>query len=373
VPILHAKQHGTRGARHRRRRATPRRRAGLRAARPVARRELHPTGTRFIVRREWLHPGADLTLFDTIEGIRHQVMATDTPPGHGSTQYLEARHRVHATAARLRRRPYVVAAMVGSLNYAHFAGPRLVPTAAAVGFGIPPDQPRAALQVTGRRSARWSRVTPGPWWPNCSTAGRAGAGVAGGADVPRCPCCNSRSRRRLNRHTRWLRAFAGGLQPLGTGAVSPPFRGPVQSAHTVQAPIQQRADLLEHLERVATLQLSPLHLVLMRPGTPLKEQSEQSAEHGGQADAVRQQDQLLRHPGLPTARSVEMRLDSESAFDLASLRPSPKLTPLDLMRGWRGSTRALVMLPDLRALLLITDRPITAEDVLPLTELPKLN
>jgi hypothetical protein len=69
-------------------------------------------------------------------------MATDTPPGHGSTQYLETRQRVHATAARLRRRAYVVAAMVGSLNRAHFARSRLLPTAAAVEFGIPPDQPR---------------------------------------------------------------------------------------------------------------------------------------------------------------------------------------------------------------------------------------
>jgi hypothetical protein len=56
----------------------------------------YPTGTRFIVRRERPHPGAQLSLFDTIEGMRHQVMATDTQPGHGSIQYLEARHRAHA-------------------------------------------------------------------------------------------------------------------------------------------------------------------------------------------------------------------------------------------------------------------------------------
>ena len=49
-----------------------------------------PAGTRFIVRRERPHPGAQLTLFDTIEGWRHQVLATDTPPGDGSLQYLEA-------------------------------------------------------------------------------------------------------------------------------------------------------------------------------------------------------------------------------------------------------------------------------------------
>jgi len=35
-------------------------------------------------------------LFDTVEGWRHQVVATDTPPGHGSIQHLEARHRAHA-------------------------------------------------------------------------------------------------------------------------------------------------------------------------------------------------------------------------------------------------------------------------------------
>ncbi|MER6327716.1 IS1380 family transposase, partial [Streptomyces coelicoflavus] len=55
-----------------------------------------PPGTRFIVRRERPHPGAQLSLFDTIEGMRHQVMATDTPAGSGSVQFLEARHRGHA-------------------------------------------------------------------------------------------------------------------------------------------------------------------------------------------------------------------------------------------------------------------------------------
>lgn len=55
-----------------------------------------PEGTRFIVRRERPHPGAQLSLFDTIEGWRHQMVATDTPPGNGSIQFLEARHRAHA-------------------------------------------------------------------------------------------------------------------------------------------------------------------------------------------------------------------------------------------------------------------------------------
>ena len=56
----------------------------------------YPAGTRFIVRREDPHPGAQLSLFDTIHGKRHQVTATDTPPGNGTVQFLEARHRNHA-------------------------------------------------------------------------------------------------------------------------------------------------------------------------------------------------------------------------------------------------------------------------------------
>ena len=63
---------------------------------PAAWQANYPTGTRFIVRREKPHPGAQLSLFDTIEGLRHQVMATDTPVGRGSVQFLEAHHRGHA-------------------------------------------------------------------------------------------------------------------------------------------------------------------------------------------------------------------------------------------------------------------------------------
>jgi hypothetical protein len=56
-----------------------------------------PAGTRLICRRERPHPGAQLSLFDTINGMRHQVFATDTPLGGGlSTQFLEVRHRAHA-------------------------------------------------------------------------------------------------------------------------------------------------------------------------------------------------------------------------------------------------------------------------------------
>ncbi|MEJ3742845.1 NACHT domain-containing protein [Actinomycetes bacterium KLBMP 9797] len=67
-----------------------------------------------------------------------------------------------------------------------------------------------------------------------------------------------------------------------------------------------------------------------------------------------------------------IRLDCESTVDLTSIGASPKLTRLNLTRDWRGSTRTLAMFPNLRALLLMTDRAITAADVRPLTELPKL-
>ncbi len=56
----------------------------------------YPDGTRVIVRRERPHPGAQLSLFDLDEGMRHQVFLTDTPYGQGSVQHLEARHRAHA-------------------------------------------------------------------------------------------------------------------------------------------------------------------------------------------------------------------------------------------------------------------------------------
>ncbi|MFS4098039.1 IS1380 family transposase [Streptomyces sp. AF1A] len=58
----------------------------------------YPAGTRIIVRRERPHPGAQLSLFDQDEGLRHQVLLTDAPySGGGSAQFLEVRHRGHAT------------------------------------------------------------------------------------------------------------------------------------------------------------------------------------------------------------------------------------------------------------------------------------
>jgi hypothetical protein len=53
-------------------------------------------GTRMILRRERPHPGAQLSLFEAVDGYRYQVFATDTPAGGCSIQYLELRPRSHA-------------------------------------------------------------------------------------------------------------------------------------------------------------------------------------------------------------------------------------------------------------------------------------
>lgn len=57
----------------------------------------YPAGTRISVRRERPHPGAQLSLFDQDEGLRHQVFLTDTPFTSGPARFLEVRHRQHAT------------------------------------------------------------------------------------------------------------------------------------------------------------------------------------------------------------------------------------------------------------------------------------
>jgi Transposase DDE domain group 1 len=57
-----------------------------------------PAGSRVIARRERPHPGAALSLFDTIEGLRHTAFLTDTAPDgtDDQTDRLELRHRQHA-------------------------------------------------------------------------------------------------------------------------------------------------------------------------------------------------------------------------------------------------------------------------------------
>jgi len=50
---------------------------------------------RVIARRERPHPGAQLTLFDTAEGFRHQVFITDRPDVDIAALELRHRHRAH--------------------------------------------------------------------------------------------------------------------------------------------------------------------------------------------------------------------------------------------------------------------------------------
>jgi hypothetical protein len=53
-----------------------------------------PPELRIVCRREKPHPGAQLSLFEEIDGWRYQLVATNTP--HATAQFLEARHRPHA-------------------------------------------------------------------------------------------------------------------------------------------------------------------------------------------------------------------------------------------------------------------------------------
>jgi hypothetical protein len=57
-----------------------------------------PAGARLIVRKERPHPGAALSLFDIIEGLRHTAFLTDTAAlsDQADTASLELRHRRHA-------------------------------------------------------------------------------------------------------------------------------------------------------------------------------------------------------------------------------------------------------------------------------------
>jgi hypothetical protein len=59
-----------------------------------------PDGSRVIVRKEHPHPGAQLSLFDTIEGLRHTAFITAARSANEKLPYeldgLELRHRRHA-------------------------------------------------------------------------------------------------------------------------------------------------------------------------------------------------------------------------------------------------------------------------------------
>ncbi len=60
-----------------------------------------PDGTRLVVRRERPHPGAQVSLFDTIEGLRHTAFITDTP--RDDLAALELRHRCRGRAEQIIR------------------------------------------------------------------------------------------------------------------------------------------------------------------------------------------------------------------------------------------------------------------------------
>jgi hypothetical protein len=57
-----------------------------------------PDSSRLIVRKERPHPGAQLSIFDDDQGMRHTAFLTDTPDGviDGQIAGLELRHRQHA-------------------------------------------------------------------------------------------------------------------------------------------------------------------------------------------------------------------------------------------------------------------------------------
>jgi hypothetical protein len=60
--------------------------------------EKWPEATRLIVRRERPHPGAQLSLFDTIEGMRHTAFITDRPSTDIASLELDQRRRARAEA-----------------------------------------------------------------------------------------------------------------------------------------------------------------------------------------------------------------------------------------------------------------------------------
>jgi hypothetical protein len=60
-----------------------------------------PQGTRLLCRRERPHPGAQLSLFDTVEGFRHQAVLTDQ--ANPDVAALELRHRQRAQAENVIR------------------------------------------------------------------------------------------------------------------------------------------------------------------------------------------------------------------------------------------------------------------------------
>ena len=94
-------------------------------------------GVRVIARRERPHPGAQLTLFDTAEGFRHQMFITDQTDTDIAALELRHRHRAHVEN-RIR------AANV-SRSHCALVSSGLVEESSGFGFDLDPQAASAAV------------------------------------------------------------------------------------------------------------------------------------------------------------------------------------------------------------------------------------
>jgi hypothetical protein len=117
-----------------------------------------PTGSRLIVRKERPHPGAQLSLFDMVEGMRHTAFLTDTAVGviPGHVAGLELRQRQHARiedrirqakAAGLANLPCRAAAENNAWLEAVLAGADLVAWAKLICFADNPSIARCEIDT----------------------------------------------------------------------------------------------------------------------------------------------------------------------------------------------------------------------------------
>src|SRR5690606_25794984 len=154
-----------------------------------------PTGTRLIVRRERPHPGAQLSLFDTIEGFRHTAFITDTTGDDLAA--LDLRHprrgraeqTIRATkACGLARFPFDGAANNDRWMQLTFTANDLLCWARRISLTGPCDGPPPRPSVTGSST---SPPTPAP-------AGSASMPPGPGPETSSTPSTASRhaSRRR---------------------------------------------------------------------------------------------------------------------------------------------------------------------------------
>jgi hypothetical protein len=139
-----------------------------------------PDGTRLIVRRERPHPGAQLSLFDTIEGLRHTAFITDTPRDDLAALDLRPRRRGRAEqiirdtkACGLARLPFDSAANNDRWMQLTFAAKDLVCWARRISLtgplrrATPKTIRHRLLHIAARTSPRRLRLdTTWPWTPD---------------------------------------------------------------------------------------------------------------------------------------------------------------------------------------------------------------